>query len=117
MIKLILQMLINLVLTIIIEIGFSLLLGVRKRNDISNIVYINCITNIVINYIINICSLIFYKNVFIVYIILCILEIIVIYIEYIYYKKKLIFDKINPLTLSIILNTLSFTIGLFIIKK
>lgn len=116
MIKLVLQMFINLVLTIFIELGISLLLGIRKRNDINNIIYINCITNIVLNYIINILSIIFYKNIFIVYVILGILEILVIFIEYIYYKNNLK-SKINPLLLSIILNTLSFTIGLFIIKK
>ena len=116
MIKLVLQMFINLVLTIFIELGISLLLGIRKRNDINNIIYINCITNIVLNYIINILSIIFYKNIFIVYVILGILEILVIFIEYIYYKNNLKY-KINPLLLSIILNTLSFTIGLFIIKK
>ena len=108
MIKLVLQMFINLVLTIFIELGISLLLGIRKRNDINNIIYINCITNIVLNYIINILSIIFYKNIFIVYVILGILEILV---------KNNLKSKINPLLLSIILNTLSFTIGLFIIKK
>ena len=61
MIKLVLQMFINLVLTIFIELGISLLLGIRKRNDINNIIYINCITNIVLNYIINILSIIFYE--------------------------------------------------------
>lgn len=116
MIKLVLQMLINLILTIFIELGISLLLGIRKRNDINNIIYINCITNIVLNYIINILSMIFYKNILLVYVTLGILEILVIFIEYIYYKNNLK-SKINPLLLSIILNTLSFTIGLFIIKK
>ena len=115
MIRLILQMLINLVLTIIIELGFSLLIGIRKRNDINNIIYINCITNIVLNYIINICSFIFNKNVLIVYLILGVLEILVVYIEYIYYKNNISFNKIKPLLLSIILNILSFTIGLFIV--
>lgn len=116
MIKLVLQMLINLILTIFIELGISLLLGIRKRNDINNIIYINCITNIVLNYIINILSMIFYKNILLVYVTLGILEILVIFIEYIYYKNNLK-SKINQLLLSIILNTLSFTIGLFIIKK
>lgn len=115
MIDIIFRMFINLVLTILIELEIGFILGIRKRNDINNVIYINCITNIVLNYIINICLFIFYKNILVVYIIIGILEILVIYVEFIYYKNNLKFNKIKPLLLSIILNTLSFTIGLLII--
>lgn len=110
-----LQMIINLILTIVIELFISLLLGVRKKIDIINIIFINCITNIILNYLINIISYFLYPNMFMIYFILVILELIIIIVEYIFYKRNLEYNKINPLILSIILNTLSFGIGLLII--
>lgn len=113
MFNIFLQMIINLVLTIIIEVSFSLILGIRNRKDIYSIIFINCVTNIVLNYIMNIIKYFVYSNILI-YIILTIFEIVVVFIEYKYYKKYLEYKRINPLILSIILNILSFGFGLLI---
>lgn len=113
MFNIFLQMIINLALTIIIEVSFSLILGIRNRKDIYSILFINCVTNIVLNYIMNIIKCFAHSNILI-YIILTIFEIIVVFIEYKYYKKYLEYKKINPLILGIILNVLSFGFGLLI---
>ena len=113
MFNIFLQMIINLVLTIIIEVSFSLILGIRNRKDIYSIIFINCVTNIVLNYIMNIIKYFVYSNILI-YIILTIFEIVVVLIEYKYYQKNLEYKRINPLILSIILNILSFGTGLLI---
>ncbi len=113
MFNIFLQMIINLVLTIIIEVSFSLILGIRNRKDIYSIIFINCITNIIINYIMNTIKYFIYSNI-IIYIILAIFEVIVVLVEYKFYKRNLEYKKLNPLILSIILNTLSFSIGLLI---
>lgn len=116
MIKLITQMIVNLLLTIVIELSLGLIIGVRKKSDIYDIIFINCVTNLVLNYIINICSFFLYKNVMILYILVLILEILVVIIEYKFYKKNLNFKKINLLIFSIILNVSSFLIGLVLLK-
>ena len=113
MFNIFLQMIINLVLTVMIELSFGLVLGIRNRKDIYNIVFINCVTNIILNYIMNIIKYYIYSNILI-YVILTIFEIIVVLVEYSFYKKNLEYRKINPLVLSIILNTLSLGIGLLI---
>ena len=113
MFNIFLQMIINLVLTIIIEVSFSLILGIRNRKDIYSIIFINCITNIIINYIMNTIKYFIYSNI-IIYIILAIFEVIVVLVEYKFYKRNLEYKRINPLILSIILNTLSFSIGILI---
>ena len=113
MLNIFLQMIINLVLTVTIELVIGLILGIRKKSDIYNIIFINCVTNIIINYIMNIFKYFIYSNI-IIYIILVIFEVIVVLVEYKFYKKNLEYKKINPLLLSIILNILSVSIGLLI---
>ena len=39
----------NLLLTIIIELAISLIIGVKEKKDINNIIIINCITNPILN--------------------------------------------------------------------
>lgn len=113
MFNIFLQMIINLVLTVVIELCFSLILGIRNRKDIYNTIFINCVTNVMINYIMNIIKYFVYSNILI-YIILIIFEIIVVLVEYNFYKNNLEYKRINPLILSIILNVLSFGFGLLI---
>lgn len=106
-------MLCNLLLTIIIELGIALLLGIKEKNDILNIIVINCITNPILNYIMMIVEYLFSNNM-IIYFLLLIYEIIVIYLEYKFYRKKLVFKKISLLLLSTLLNLFSVILGLII---
>lgn len=107
------QMLWNLLLTIIIELGIALLLGIREKKDILNLIVINCITNPILNYIMMVVMYLTFNNI-IMYFLFFLLEIMVIIIEYIFYRRKLIFEKLNLLLLSTILNISSVILGFVI---
>ncbi len=110
-----LQMMRNLLLTIIIETAIALILKIRDKDDIKNIIYINCITNPIINYVMLVIFYIF-ASTLIQRSFLFVFEMIVVYSEYRYYKKKLKYNKMNLLLLSAILNASSYFIGLAIIR-
>lgn len=101
-----------LLLTIIIELVLALILGVRDKKDILNIILVNVITNpiVVMSQI-----LLYLKFGYKIEIIgLIILEILVVPVEGLIYKKVLKYKKINPILLSLILNAASLVIGGFI---
>ena len=110
-----LQMMRNLLLTIIIETAIALLLKIRNKDDIKKIVYINCITNPIINYVM-LFIFYFFSSALIQRSFLFVFEMIVVYSEYRYYKKKLKYNKMNLLLFSAILNASSYFIGLAIIR-
>ena len=98
-----------LLLTIIIELSVALILKVRNRKDLLNIVLVNITTNPLVvsipifmvvkyNYRIGVISLI-------------ILEIFTVIIEGLMYLKILKDKRINPFILSLILNSSSYLIG------
>ena len=98
-----------LLLTIIIELLFSIIFKVKNKKDLLNIILVNIITNpiVVITPIyLNLKYGLVYRNIS-----LIILEILTILIEGLCYKKVLNYKKINPFLLSIILNSLSYSIG------
>lgn len=98
--------------TIIVEVIVSLLLKVRDKKDILNIILVNIMTNpllVSITVYINIFYGLKYKN-----IIIYPLEILVVLVEGLVYKRYLKYKKMNPYLLSLILNISSYLIGLFI---
>lgn len=101
-------MLICLSSTIMIELIMSLLLGIRNKKDILNVILVNIMTNPLV---VSILMYITYNRLFNTTISIIILEILVILTEGFTYKKVLIFDKINPYVLSLILNISSYFIG------
>lgn len=101
-------MLICLSSTIVIELIMSLLLGIRNKKDILNVILVNIMTNPLI---VSILMYITYNRLFNITISIIILEILVILTEGFTYKKVLTFDKINPYVLSLILNISSYFIG------
>ena len=109
------QLIRNLLLTIIIETAIALILKVRDKDDIKKIICINCITNPIINYIMLVVVYIFSTGLT-EQLFLFVFEMIVVYSEYRYYKKKLKYNKMNLLLLSTILNASSYFIGLAIIR-
>lgn len=111
-INILIQMLWNLSLTIIIEVGIALLLGIKKK-DILYLIIINCITNPILNYIMMIVVYLTSNNIIIYYNFL-LFEIMVINSEYRFYRKRLMFKKINLLLLSTVLNISSIILGLII---
>ena len=97
-----------LILTVIIEVVVSFIIGYRKK-DLVNVMLVNIMTNPIVfiipvyfNYKYGILE----RNV-----VLLILEIMALVLEALVYKKHLINKKINPFVLSLILNLSSYLIG------
>lgn len=97
-------------ITIIIETLLAYLLKIREKEDLLNIVIINFITNVALNIFIIISSILFNKLI----INIILLEILIVVIEGIFYKKKLSYKKINPFLISLILNTVSYLFSIII---
>lgn len=100
-----------LMLTILIEISVSLILGYRKK-DLINILLVNVITNPLVTSIpvyFNIKFGILERNIS-----LLVLELLTIIIEGFIYSKFIKKRNINPYLLSLILNLSSYLIGVLI---
>lgn len=98
-----------LLLTIIIELVVGLILGIRDKKDIINIMLVNVITNPIVVITPIIVYLRFgYKFEIIT---LIILEILTIIVEGLIYRKTLRYNKINLILFSLVLNTCSYFIG------
>lgn len=101
-----------LITTIIIESLFSFLLKVRDKSDYINIILANIVTNplvVTIPFYINLKYGLIYRNIN-----LCLLEIWAIWMEGKIYQKYLIYQKINPYLLSLLLNGCSYLVGIMI---
>lgn len=108
----ILSLLISLFLTIIIELTVSFIVGIRDKDDIKVVILVNICTNPIVVYIAN--CLMLFTNDFIYNIGVAILEILVVMVEFVLYKKYLKFDKVSPFAISLINNVISFSIGVII---
>lgn len=97
------------ILTVIIEICASLIIGIRNKKDLLNIILVNIMTNPLVNSITIFLN--FYFGIFSRNVGLIILEILAVISEGFVYKKYLKFNKINPYVLSLILNGFSYFIG------
>lgn len=106
------NLIVSLISTIIIELAISIIIGVRKKNDIITIITVNTLTNPIVVFIANIVYIL--KNVLLYWTIVIALEIIVIFIEGKIYNKMLKFEKISGMKLSFVNNVLSFGTGLII---
>ena len=98
-----------LILTIIIEVIIGLILKIKNKKDILNIILANIITNPIVVSIpvyINIKFGLLERN-----ICLIILEILTLFVEEFIYKKVLNYKKINPYLISLIINMSSYLIG------
>lgn len=99
----------SLVCTIIIELLVAILLGIRNKKDILNVILVNVITNPLVA-VIPVYFNCFYslkmRN-----IVLIILEILTLIFEGYVYRKYINYKKINPFILSLILNSCSYFIG------
>ena len=98
-----------LLLTILIELTLALILGIRDKKDIINVILVNVITNPVVVMSQILLYLRFGYKIEMIGII--VLEILVVPVEGLIYNKVLNYRKINPFLLSLILNGTSFLIG------
>lgn len=94
--------------TIIIELLLALILGIRDKKDILNIILVNVMTNPLL---VSLTTYITYNRIFNRILFIIIMEVLVVIIEGFTYKKILKFKKINPYVLSLILNASSYFIG------
>lgn len=110
----IISLIASLLLTIIIEISISYIIGIREKEDLKVVFWTNVLTNPIVVYIAN-CVKILNNNV-IYNISVFIMEVLVIIIEFIIYKKILDYEKKSPLLISSINNIISFSLGIVISK-
>ena len=106
------SLIISLSLTIVFELSMSLILGIRNSNDILVCVLVNTCTNPVVVFIANL--LYVYGNNTIYNIVVILMEITVVIVEFILYRKFLQDYKKSPFVLSLINNFFSYTIGLLL---
>ncbi len=105
-------LLISLSCTLIIEVLTALALKVRDKKDIINVVLVNILTNpllVSLSLYINLEFGLKWRKILIIP-----MEIIVVLVEGLIYKKYLKYNKINPIILSLIPNAMSYIIGIFI---
>ncbi len=106
------SLIVSLALTLIIELTVSIIIGIRKKEDILVVICANICTNPVVVFISN-CILLL-NNMLIYFIAVIVLELIAWIVEFIIFKKCLRFNKISPLLISILNNSISFGLGLVI---
>ena len=98
-----------LIATILIEMVVAIIIGIRNKKDILNIILVNIVTNPLVSSI----SVYFYYKYGIIYrnISLILLEIFTVVFEGFIFSKYIDNKKIKGFVLSIILNTCSYFIG------
>ena len=102
----------SLILTIIIEVVIAIIIGIRNKKDILNVILVNMITNPIVNVVpimLNIYVSLKARNISI-----YILEVLVFFTEGLIYKMVLNYKKLNYFLISFILNLSSYGIGLIL---
>ena len=110
----IISLIISLILTIIIESMVSFIIGIRDKEDLKIVLWVNILTNPIVVYIANCLKLL--NNNVVYNIVVVIMEILVIIVESIVYKKYLDYKKKSPLLISSLNNIISFSLGIIICK-
>ena len=103
---------ISLILTVIIELVFTILKNIKDGDSLFTIIWINCLTNPIVVYLTNISLLL--NNTLITNLILLFMEIIVVFAEGYLFKKNLKEMKINSYIFSLYLNGISFSLGILL---
>ncbi len=106
------SLIISLILTVAIELFISIVIGIRKKNDIITIIAVNTLTNPIVVFIAGIINT--FRIILLYWTIVIIMEFIVIFIEGKIYEKILKFKRISGFKLSFVNNVISFIIGLII---
>ena len=106
------SLLLSLGLTVIFELGFALLFGLRRKKDILLVFLVNIVTNPPLVLTLNLLSC--FKGMWVGFPLILSLELLVVLIEWLIYQKRLEFSTFSPLLLSVLLNTISYTGGLLL---
>lgn len=100
--------------TIIIEIIVAIILNIKDRKDLINVILVNVLTNPLV---VSLPIFILYKyNKIYSNVLFIILELLTLVIEGVIYKNYFNFKKINPFLISLILNGSSYFVGEIINK-
>lgn len=106
------SIMLSLSLAITIETMISILIGIRNWKDIKTVACANILTNPITVFLAYWIKML--KNDLIYYIFVIIIEILVIIVEFIIYKKYLEYREKSPLCISIINNIISYSLGVII---
>lgn len=112
--NLMITILLSLGLTIAVEVAVAALLRVRSM-DLVLIGLINCLTNPLVNYVYNWLLWTFPRGSIVPYLLLGAMEAAVIFMEALLFWRMLHYRDLDPLLLSLILNTVSFSVGEIIV--
>lgn len=104
-----------LALTVLIEVPAAWLLGVRDRVDLALTALINCVTNPIVNFLLLVVNLFAPGGGAARIAVIAVLEIGAVVSEGLFYRRSLAYRKLHPMLLSLILNGLSFGLGLLIL--
>ena len=104
-------MVFDLCLTLIAEVGFAFILKVRDRDNLIAVALINCVTNPLINYILDTVLLFGNTRKGFFYLLIALLETGVVISEGMFYKHTLKNIRIRPMILSFLLNCASYLSG------
>ena len=103
-----------LILTIVMELTFAMILGIRNKKDILNVILVQVLTNPIV---VTVPYLIYIEFGYIPYkVSIYVLEVMAVIVEGFVYSKTLEYKKINPYLFSFLLNLLSYSLGLVINK-
>ena len=102
------ELIVSLAFTLAAEIPVLLLLGVRRKDDLLTACYANILTNPLVVYISQGVWL-FAPRFF--WLSVAVLEVLAVVTEGFIYKKYLHFDKVNPWSLAVVANVISFELG------
>jgi len=106
------SLVISLILTLIIEIATSFIIGIRNKDDIEIVIVANIITNPVVVFVTN--CILALNNMIVYNIVVAFMEILAVIIEAILYKDLLKYKDKSPWLISIFNNVVSFSIGVII---
>ena len=106
------RLIVSFILTIVIEGSVSFIIGIRSKEDLKVVFWVNALTNPVVVFIAN--CLLLLRNELVLNIIVFIMEVIVIFVEYYFYKLLLNYKKKSPLMISSLNNITSFFLGMII---
>ena len=104
------SLLLSLGLTLLFELVFAFLLGIRKGKDFLLVALVNVVTNPPLVLILNLLQ----RRSLVSLPVILALELTAIAIEWLLYRKRLEYEKLPPLVFSLLLNAISYTGGLLL---
>ncbi len=103
------SLVVSLILTIIFEVVYTLLNGIRNQEGLSTIIWVNCLTNPIVVFLTFLSLEV--GDVAFSFVVILFLEIMAVLIEGYVFKNDIKSLKVNPYLFSLYLNTFSFTCG------